>query len=93
MLSEETRLRLATDATHQSLGPGEDTVILSLSSGHLYTCNETTASMLKALAKEQTLGQLIDHLQEEFDVPRETLARDLTELTEKLIAEKLVEPA
>jgi hypothetical protein len=93
MLSEETRLRLATDATHQSLGPGEDTVILSLSSGHLYTCNETTAAMLKALDKERTLGQLIDYLQEEFDVPREKLARDLTELTEKLIAEKLVEPA
>ena len=93
MITEETRLRLAADATFQSLGPGENTVILSLNSGHLHTCNETTAAFLGALVQEQTLGVIIDRLHGEFDISRETLARDLAALAEKLIAEKIVEPA
>jgi hypothetical protein len=93
MLSDDTRLRLAADTTHQSLGPGENTVILSLSSGYLYTCNETTEAFLIALDGRRTFGQAIDRLREEFDVPRETLVRDLSALVEKLLAEKIVETA
>jgi hypothetical protein len=93
MITDETRLRLAGDATHQSLGSGEDTVILSLKSGHLYTCNETTAAFLRALEARPTLAEAVDRLFEQFDVPRNRLRQDLATIAERLIAEGIVETA
>jgi len=90
MLSEQTRLRLADEVAHQSIGEGEDAVILSFDSGYLYTCNETTKEFLSALDGKRTLGQIIDLLAKEYDVPREKLSADMTALAEKLIKEKLV---
>ena len=89
-LSPATRLRLADDVTFQSLGPGEETVVLSLSSGYLYTCNETTAAFLRGLDGRQTLAAVIDRLFGEFQVSREQLERDMTELAGKLLEEKLL---
>jgi hypothetical protein len=48
-LSQHARLKLANDVTFQSLGPGEETVVLSLNSGYLYTGNETTEAFLRKL--------------------------------------------
>ena len=87
---DSSRLDLADHVTKQTLGPGEDTVILSLRSGYLYTCNETTAAFLQALDGKQTLGQVIDRLHEQFDTDRETLRKDMTQLAENLLAEGLI---
>jgi pyrroloquinoline quinone biosynthesis protein D len=89
-LSQSVRLRLADDVTFQSLGPGEETVMLSLNSGYLYTCNETTAAFLRGLDGRQSLAAVIDMLFNEFQVPRETLSRDMTALAAKLLDEKLL---
>jgi len=89
-LSQNARLRLADDVTFQSLGPGEETVMLSLNSGYLYTCNETTAAFLRGLDGRQSLAAVIDTLFNEFQVPRETLSRDMTALAAKLLEEKLL---
>ena len=90
MLDESVRLALSDDVAHQSLGEGQDTVVLSLKSGYLYTCNETTQSFLKALDGRRTLGEAVDLLEAEYDVPREKLGADLAAMAEELLAEKLI---
>jgi pyrroloquinoline quinone biosynthesis protein D len=89
-LSHDTRLKLANDVTFQSLGPGEETVVLSLNSGYLYTCNETTDAFLRRLDGRRPLAAVIDMLFDEFQVPREALSVDMTELSAKLLQEKLI---
>jgi len=90
MISEAVRLALSDDVAHQSLGEDQDTVVLSLKSGYLYTCNETTERFLKALDGRRTLGEVVGLLEGEYDVPRATLAADLAALAEQLLAEKLI---
>jgi len=89
-LSRNTRLKLADDVTFQSLGPGEETVVLSLNSGYLFTCNETTDAFLRKLDGERPLAVVIDLLFEEFQVSREALSADMMELAAKLLEEKLI---
>ena len=89
-LSQNARLKLADDVTFQSLGPGEGTVVLSLNSGYLYTCNETTDAFLRRLDGRRPLATVIDLLFGEFQVPREALSIDMTELAAKLLEEKLI---
>ena len=89
MPTEQTVFRLASDVTHQTLGPGENTVILALRSGYFYTCNETTALFLQAVDGKRTLAGIVDGLLEQLDVPRETLSRDLMELAVRLLEEGL----
>jgi hypothetical protein len=90
MLSERTRLRLAQDVTYQSLGPGEQTVLLSLTTGYLYTCNETATALLDALDGKRPFGQVLDCLLEQFDVAREDLRADMESLVEDLMGEGLI---
>jgi len=90
LIDETTRLALSDDVAHQSLGEGQDTVVLSLGSGYLYTCNETTRRFLEALDGQRTLGEVIDLLEGEYEVAREQLAADLTALAYQLVAEKLI---
>ena len=90
MISEAVRLALSDDVAHQSLGEDQDTVVLSLKSGYLYTCNETTERFLKALDGRRTLGEVVGLLEGEYDVPRAPLAAALAALAEQLLAEKLI---
>jgi len=90
MMGESARLALAEDAAYQSLGEGQETVLLSLKSGYLYTCNETTERFLRSLDGQRTLGQVVDLLLSEYEVSREELAADLSALAEQLLAEKLI---
>jgi hypothetical protein len=89
-LSQNARLKLADDVTFQSLGSGEETVVLSLNSGYLYTCNETTDAFLRRLDGRRPLAAVIDELFDEFQVPREVLSTDMTKLASKLLEEKLI---
>ena len=90
MLDETVRLALSEDVAHQSLGEGQDAVVLSLKSGYLYTCNETTERFLNVLDGRRTLGEVVDLLGVEYDVAPETLASDLAALAEELLGEKLI---
>ena len=91
-LAKDMSLRLAEDVTFQSVGGSEDdTVVLSLKSGYLYTCNGVTASVLTALkGRSASLAALTDRLIEEYDVDRPQLEADLAELAEQLIDEELI---
>ncbi len=89
-MDETIRLALSDDVAHQSMGEGQDAVVLSLKSGYLYTCNETTERFLKTLDGRRTLGEVIDLLEGEYEVPREELAADLAALAQQLLDEKLI---
>ncbi len=89
-LSHDTRLKLAGDVTFQSLGPGEETVVLSLNSGYLYTGNETTEAFLRKLDGRRPLAVVIDLLFDEFQISRGALSADMTDLAAKLLEEKLI---
>lgn len=90
--AKDAPLRLADDVTFQAVGGSEDdTVVLSLKSGYLYTCNGVTASVLTALQEGQaTLGELADRLMAIYDVDRPQLEADLAELADKLLDEELI---
>jgi len=75
------------------MGPGEETVVLSLGSGRLYTCNETTESFLRALDGQRTLAEVTGLLARQYDVPLGQLLADLEDLARKLLAEGLIVPA
>lgn len=84
------KLRLADDVSYESLGEGEETVILSFSTGYLYTCNETAAAFLDALDGQRTVDEVVDLLEAQFDAPRERIQADAVELANELISENLV---
>ena len=87
---EQSRLKVAEDVTFQSMGPGEQTVVLSLTSGQLYTCNETTESFLKALDGRRTFAEVVALLWEQYEVTTEHLRSDLQGIAEELLGEKLI---
>jgi pyrroloquinoline quinone biosynthesis protein D len=89
-MRNDVPLRLAGDVTYQSMGEGEDTVILSLGSGELYTCNETTTAFLAEMDGSRTLEDIIAALAEQYDAPEAQLRADFTELAEEMKREGLI---
>jgi len=87
-LCEQSRLAVAGEVTWQTVGA--DTVVLSLESGYIYTCNATTARMLERLDGRGTLGELADAMEAEFDAPREEVLRDVLSMARQLVEEKLL---
>jgi len=90
MLSSDSCLRLRDDVTFQSLGEDGQTVVVSLTSGQLYTCNETTHDFLHAVDGRRSFGEVVDVLAETYDVERETLEADLVGMAEELLREGLI---
>jgi pyrroloquinoline quinone biosynthesis protein D len=89
-MDSDVPLRLAEDVTYQSLGEGEDTVILSLGSGELYTCNETTTAFLAEVDGSRTLAQIIAVLAEQYEAPEEQLRADFSALADELADEGII---
>ncbi|NLF32005.1 MAG: PqqD family protein [Planctomycetes bacterium] len=89
-MDERAVYRLADDVTWQSMGEGDDTVILSLTTGALFTCNATTAALLGALDAARPFGAVVDAVAERFDVARDRLAADLAEMVERMVQRGLV---
>ena len=85
------RLKIEDDVAFQSLGSGVEMVILSLNSGVLYSCNDTTAAFLTAIDGQLSLKQIIDNLLDKFDVSEEKLMLDISSIANKLLAEKLIQ--
>ena len=87
---DKCRLRVCQDVTFQSMGEGEQTVVLALKSGQLYTCNETTESFLKSLDGKRTFAEVVALLAREYDVDSDRLKSDLIGIAEELLGEKLI---
>ena len=70
---------------------GEETVILNLKTEQYLGLNDTGTRIWTALANARTLQQAYDEVLAEFDVGREDLKKDMQELLDALIAQRLVE--
>jgi hypothetical protein len=93
MVNLQSRLRLAEDVSFQALGADGGSVLLSLASGYLYTCNETTAALVAALDGRRTLAEAVDELEKQFDAPRAQLEADMLAMAGRLVDEKLLAQA
>lgn len=69
---------------------GNETVILDLGSGTYFGLDPVGARIWQLMTEGKTLGEICDTLLDEYDVTREALEKDLTDLTEALRAQKLI---
>jgi len=83
-------LRLSDDVAFEWLADSGQGVVVSLTSGQLYTCNETTYKFLRAIDGDRTFGQIVVRLTEQYDVAEERLQADLSAMADELIKERLV---
>lgn len=90
MIDNETVLQLEHDVTYQDMGPDQPAVILQLSTGQLFTCNETTRMFLERLDGLRDFSQVVKALLDEYDVDFDILAADLRQLGDELIAAGLI---
>jgi Coenzyme PQQ synthesis protein D (PqqD) len=91
MLPSDARLKLDEDVTYQDMGEGQPAVIMQLSTGQLFTCNETTRVFLDHLDGKRTFLEVIEKVLAVFDVDRNKLMSDLSALAEKLIKAGLIQ--
>jgi D-ribose pyranose/furanose isomerase RbsD len=90
MIENETVLQMEHDVTYQDMGPDQPAVILQLSTGQLFTCNETTRMFLERLDGQRNFGQVVEVLLDEYDVDSIILAADLRQLGDELLAAGLI---
>jgi hypothetical protein len=69
---------------------GDETVILDLQSGTYFGLDPVGARIWQLIGEGRTFGEICDTLLDEYEVAREVLERDVNELAEKLLAQKLI---
>ncbi len=89
-IADTTILSLADTARLQPLGTGEGAVILRLSDGQLYSCNDTVVSFVEAMDGTRNFGQLVNSVLAEYEVERAELHADLQAIAGELIAEGVI---
>jgi hypothetical protein len=90
MIADTTILSLADTARLQPLGTGEGAVILRLSDGQLYSCNDTVVAFVEAMDGTRNFRQLVDSVLAEYEVERAQLHADLQSIAGELIAEGVI---
>jgi hypothetical protein len=69
---------------------GEETVILDLASGTYFGLDPVGARIWTLLGEGKTLAQVCDVMQEEFDVSRADIERDVLDLAVRLQEQQLI---
>ena len=90
MISDARVLSVAKGTSLQNLGVSEGAVVLTIETGQLYTCNDTTAALLGVVDGKRTFAQIIDELGRTFDVSPDELRADMDELATQLIADGII---
>ena len=90
MISDQKVFSFSDGVSFQPLGNGEGAVVLLISSGDIFTCNDTTSAFLRTVDGTRTFADSVDALAEEFEVERSCLRNDLEALAESLIKEGIV---
>ena len=68
----------------------DEVVLLNLDSGHYYSLNESGRRIWELLDGENTIPDIIGVICEEFNVDQEKAVKDINELIDELLNEKLV---
>jgi hypothetical protein len=69
---------------------GDETVILDLGSGTYFGLDPVGARIWQLIGEGKTLGEICDTMLDEFEVTREALERDVIDLADKLLEQKLI---
>lgn len=69
---------------------GEETVILDLASGTYFGLDPVGARIWQLMGEGRTLAEICTAMLDEYEVSREALERDVIELAETLLAQKLI---
>jgi len=85
------RFRLARDVRFRIIV--EEGVVLRQQSAEVLVVNEVGARVLALVDPSRSLTQIVDRLEEEFEVGRDALEADLAAFVAELIAAGVVEPA
>lgn len=72
---------------------GEETVLLNLKTEKYLGLNDTGTVIWKALAEARTLQEAYEAVLDQFEVDGEELKRDMRELVDALIEQRLIEIA
>jgi coenzyme PQQ synthesis protein D (PqqD) len=81
---------LSRNVSFQTLGEGEGAVVLTINTGQLHTCNDTTAAFLSALDGRRTFDMVVVELENMFEVEPKELRADLAALAVRLIGEGVI---
>lgn len=69
---------------------GAETVILDLNSGTYFGLDPVGTRVWELMGKGKTLGEICDTMLDEYGVTPEALQRDVLELAENLLKQKLI---
>ncbi len=86
----EPALIVAT-AEHVHCAVGDEAVVLHVGRGTYYGLNAVGARIWALVQAPRTVGEILDRLTDEFEVDRDTCARDLAQWLEVLEGYGLVE--
>jgi hypothetical protein len=69
---------------------GDETVILDLGSGTYFGLDPVGARIWQLIGEGKTLGEICNTMLDEYEVTREALQRDVVDLVDKLLEQKLI---
>jgi hypothetical protein len=87
-ITEATLLRASGDVLSRTAG--DETVLLDLGSEEFFGLDGAGARLFELLEQPQKFAKILDSLHGEYDVDRETLRADVTDLVIELIERGLV---
>jgi predicted nucleic acid-binding protein len=90
MIEPQTQISLTEGISVQDFGEDEGAVILIIESGQLFTCNATTAEVLRAAREKLTFDAMIAELLETFDVGESELRDDIGVIVRQLADEGIL---
>jgi hypothetical protein len=91
VLTDSKVLALREGVSFQPLGNADGAILLIIETGQLYTCNITTARFLSAVDGVRNFAQVVDEVSGDFEVSREELHQDLSQIAAELVSEGLLE--
>ena len=81
-------LKLDSNCTLQSVDDGA--VLLRLSDGQIYSCNETTQCFLGLVDGERNFSEIVHAFRQEYAVDEATAIQDLSSLANQMLAEGVI---
>ena len=79
---------LSRDCSLQSVDDGA--VILRVTDGQIYSCNETTLAFLRLVDGKRSFPEIVAAFRQEYQIDEETASRDLSALAQDMLAEGVI---